>query len=166
MWLIGLGSLRRSCWREGGLMILFLASYLTLGMIVTNPLRSPVVIFFATFAFWKLKYRAGKPARGSLQGADPLKGSHVRLLVPGIYAAAGGPTTQLLNIVRYLDGDRFEPVVVTLSPEPADSMRSSFENLGARVESLLLSRPRGYGASTLARRYRTIGGCRTGSSAA
>jgi glycosyltransferase involved in cell wall biosynthesis len=55
----------------------------------------------------------------------------------------GGPTTQLLNIVRYLDGDRFEPVVVTLSPEPADSMRGSFENLGVRVESMLLSRPRG-----------------------
>ena len=37
-------------------MILFLVSYLTLGMIITNPLRSPSVIAFAAFAFWKLRY--------------------------------------------------------------------------------------------------------------
>jgi glycosyltransferase involved in cell wall biosynthesis len=72
-----------------------------------------------------------------------LKGGHIRLLFLASTLRRGGPTTQLLNIVRYLDGDQFEPVVVTLSPEPADSMRSSFQNLGVRVESLLLSRPRG-----------------------
>ena len=54
-WLIGLRFLRDPLARGGALMILFLASYLTVGMIVTNPLRSPVLIFFATFAFWKLK---------------------------------------------------------------------------------------------------------------
>ena len=81
-----------------------------------------------------------------------MKGSHVRLLFLASTLRRGGPTTQLLNIVRYLDGDRFEPVVVTLSPEPADSMRSSFENLGVRVESLLLSRLRGM----VHRRWRTI----------
>jgi hypothetical protein len=59
-WLIGLRFLRDSLLRGGALMILFLASYVTVGMIVTNPLRSPVLIFFATFAFWKLKTeRAG-----------------------------------------------------------------------------------------------------------
>jgi len=59
-WLIGLRFLRDPLARGGALMILFLASYLTVGMIVTNPLRSPVLIFFATFAFWKLKTeRAG-----------------------------------------------------------------------------------------------------------
>ena len=48
-------TLRDPLARGAALMILFLASYLTVGMIVTNPLRSPVLIFFATFAFWKLK---------------------------------------------------------------------------------------------------------------
>jgi hypothetical protein len=36
-------------------MILFLAIFLTLAMVVSNPARSPVVIAFLVFAFWKLK---------------------------------------------------------------------------------------------------------------
>lgn len=53
-----------------------------------------------------------------------------------------GPTTQLQNILRNLDLDAFDPVVVTLSREPADSMLPAFEAGGARVRSLALSRAR------------------------
>lgn len=53
-----------------------------------------------------------------------------------------GPTSQLLNIVRYLDRGRFDPVVVTLSPEPADSMADRFLELGVPVRSVGMSRLR------------------------
>ncbi|MBT3862551.1 MAG: glycosyltransferase [Chloroflexi bacterium] len=51
-----------------------------------------------------------------------------------------GPTAQLLNLVRYLSASSFRPVVITLSPEPADSLKSEFDALGIQVESLKLSR--------------------------
>lgn len=51
-----------------------------------------------------------------------------------------GPTAQLLNIVRYLDCRQFDPVVVTLSPEPVASMFDSFREAGAMVKSLSMSR--------------------------
>jgi glycosyltransferase involved in cell wall biosynthesis len=53
-----------------------------------------------------------------------------------------GPTVQLFNIVRHLDRGEFDPVVVTLSAEPRDSMLGAFRELGARVESLSLTRTR------------------------
>jgi glycosyltransferase involved in cell wall biosynthesis len=53
-----------------------------------------------------------------------------------------GPTSQLLNIVRYLDPRQFDPVVVTLSPEPAASMLESFSELGVEVKSQSMSRLR------------------------
>lgn len=54
-----------------------------------------------------------------------------------------GPTMQLLNIVRHLDRHQFDPLIATLSIEPADSLQQSFETLGVRVKSLSLSRARG-----------------------
>jgi O-antigen ligase len=57
-WVIGLWSLRKPYLRPGGLIILFLASYLMLGMIITNPLRSPSIISFIVFAFWKFRYES------------------------------------------------------------------------------------------------------------
>lgn len=51
-----------------------------------------------------------------------------------------GPTMQLLNLSRHLDRVRFEPVVVTLSPEPPDSMRGEFDAAAVPVCSLGLSR--------------------------
>jgi hypothetical protein len=52
---IGFWCLRRAQALTGGLMLLFLSFYLALAMVVTNPMRSPVVIAFVVFAFWKLK---------------------------------------------------------------------------------------------------------------
>ena len=55
-----------------------------------------------------------------------------------------GPIIVLANIVKYLDRDKFEPIVLTLSPEPIDSMKEYFENeLNTKVATLGLSRIQG-----------------------
>ena len=51
-----------------------------------------------------------------------------------------GPTAQLLNLLRHLDAGLFDPVVVTLSPEPEDSMLQEFRALGIPVRTLAMSR--------------------------
>jgi glycosyltransferase involved in cell wall biosynthesis len=54
-----------------------------------------------------------------------------------------GPTSVVLDIVRHLDRGRYEPLVVTLSPEPPDSLANHFRAEGVPVESLAHSRARG-----------------------
>jgi len=56
-----------------------------------------------------------------------------------------GPTNQLSYIIKYLDKAKFEPMVLTLSPEPKkDSMKSYFtDTLHVKVETLGLSRVQG-----------------------
>jgi glycosyltransferase involved in cell wall biosynthesis len=56
-----------------------------------------------------------------------------------------GPTNQLSYIIKYFDKSKYEPIVLTLSPEPKeDSMKSYFiDTLGVRVETLGLSRIQG-----------------------
>ena len=51
-----------------------------------------------------------------------------------------GPTQQLFYIIRHLDRAQFEPLVITLSPEPADSLQTRFEEAGIPLQSLGLSR--------------------------
>jgi hypothetical protein len=51
----GLHCLRRARPPAGGLMLLFLALFLALAMVTSNPIRTPIVIAFVIFAFWKLK---------------------------------------------------------------------------------------------------------------
>ncbi|MBE0508707.1 MAG: glycosyltransferase [Marinospirillum sp.] len=51
-----------------------------------------------------------------------------------------GPTSQLFNLIKYLDRSQFEPHLITLSPEPADSRWSDYEALGVQLHSLNLSR--------------------------
>ena len=53
-----------------------------------------------------------------------------------------GPTSQLLNLLRHLDATRFDPVIVTLAPEPGDSMQPAFDALGTPVRTLAMSRLR------------------------
>lgn len=53
------------------------------------------------------------------------------------------PTTQLRYILRGLDRQRYEPFVLTLSPEPSNSALSAIVSLGVEVESLGLSRGEG-----------------------
>lgn len=54
-----------------------------------------------------------------------------------------GPNNQLRSIIRHLDRDCFSPVVITLSPEPIDSVKPLFEQDGVPVFSLNLSRVKG-----------------------
>ncbi|WP_066161420.1 glycosyltransferase family 4 protein [Aliarcobacter skirrowii] len=56
-----------------------------------------------------------------------------------------GPTNQLSYIIKYLDKAKYEPTVLTLSPEPKDdSMKNYFtDTLGVRIETLGLSRLKG-----------------------
>lgn len=54
-----------------------------------------------------------------------------------------GPNSQLRNMIRYLDRNQFNPLVITLSPEPADSVKPLFEQDGIEVRSLNLSRMAG-----------------------
>ncbi len=54
-----------------------------------------------------------------------------------------GPSNQLRNIIRYLDRKQFAPLVITLSPESADSVKPQFEQAGIEVVSLDLSRAAG-----------------------
>ncbi len=51
-----------------------------------------------------------------------------------------GPTNQLFNIIKNLDRSVFEPVLITLSPEPEDSRWQDYESLGIEMHSLNLSR--------------------------
>lgn len=51
-----------------------------------------------------------------------------------------GPTRQLSNIISNIDGDIYDPYIVTLSPEPENSYKKVFEDMGVPVVSLGLSR--------------------------
>lgn len=49
---------------------------------------------------------------------------------------AKGPTNQLFYIIKYLDRSTFEPLVLTLSPEPKDSLKPLFDALAIPVQTL------------------------------
>lgn len=55
----------------------------------------------------------------------------------------GGPTRQLLNLVSRLDRTRFAAKVLTLSPEPQDTLWHEFCHTGWDINSLRLSRLEG-----------------------
>lgn len=55
-----------------------------------------------------------------------------------------GPTNQLSYIIKYLDKSKYTPIVLTLSPEPVDSLKPFFiDQLGVEVFTLGLSRIKG-----------------------
>ena len=56
---------------------------------------------------------------------------------------SSGPVMQLLNIVKYLNRDNFNPIVITLSPEGQNSMQDKFLQAGIPVINLNLSRLEG-----------------------
>ena len=55
-----------------------------------------------------------------------------------------GPTNQLFYIIKNLDRQKFEPIILTLSPEPLNSMWSKFEELNITLSSLNLNRWQGF----------------------
>jgi glycosyltransferase involved in cell wall biosynthesis len=54
-----------------------------------------------------------------------------------------GPTNALYNLIKHIDYSDFEVYILTLSPEPGDSRRKEFLNLGVHLYSLNLSRIKG-----------------------
>ena len=54
-----------------------------------------------------------------------------------------GPTNQLYYMVKYLDRDLFEPHLITLSPEPENSMIKKFQAFACPLYSLNYSRFKG-----------------------
>ncbi len=54
-----------------------------------------------------------------------------------------GPTKQLYYIVKYLDREKFRPFILTLSPEPKNTMWPVFGELNVTLASLNLSRLQG-----------------------
>jgi glycosyltransferase involved in cell wall biosynthesis len=67
----------------------------------------------------------------------------IKLLYIVSTLARSGPTNQLLNIIRNLDKERFDATVITLSPEPQDSLKAKYDELGVDVKTLGLSRIQG-----------------------
>ena len=62
------------------------------------------------------------------------------VLYVGSTLRRAGPVRQLYNLVKYLDGERFAPSILTLSPEPPDSLLEQFGALGVPCRCLGLSR--------------------------
>ncbi len=57
---------------------------------------------------------------------------------------SSGPTNQLSYIIKYLDRAKYTPIILTLSLEPVNSMKSFFtDSLGIEVKTLGLSRMKG-----------------------
>lgn len=54
-----------------------------------------------------------------------------------------GPTNQLYNLIKHLDRKKFNPHLITLSPEPLDSRWRDYEGLGVKLHGLNLSRFQG-----------------------
>jgi hypothetical protein len=54
LWLLGFRALFGDNKQRIGLMALFLAIYLTGSLIVTNPLRSPAIVFMLVYTFWRV----------------------------------------------------------------------------------------------------------------
>ena len=54
-----------------------------------------------------------------------------------------GPTKQLYGLVRHLDKGKFNPLVLTLSPEPVRSSQKLFESISVPIHSLNLTRFQG-----------------------
>lgn len=54
------------------------------------------------------------------------------------------PVNQLFNVIKYLNREEFEPYLITLSPEPADSRWKDYESIGVHLYSLNLSRFKGF----------------------
>jgi glycosyltransferase involved in cell wall biosynthesis len=51
-----------------------------------------------------------------------------------------GPNKEVFDIIKNLNRDKFEPVVLTISQNPKDSMVKNFQEIGVTVKSLSLSR--------------------------
>lgn len=51
-----------------------------------------------------------------------------------------GPVNQIYSLAKFIDRDKFQLIIVTLSEEPINSRYDDFENLGIEIHSLNLTR--------------------------
>lgn len=56
---------------------------------------------------------------------------------------SGGPSNQLSYIIKHLNKDKFEPVIVTISPEKRETARPLFESWGIPIHCLGMGRIEG-----------------------
>ena len=56
LWLIGLRSFFGPASKRLGLMAIFAAMFLSAAMVVSNPFRSPLMIAFIVFTFWRVGF--------------------------------------------------------------------------------------------------------------
>jgi hypothetical protein len=56
LWWIGLRAFFGPASRRLGLLVLFLAIYLSAAMIVSNPMRLPLMITFIVFTLWRIRF--------------------------------------------------------------------------------------------------------------
>ncbi len=64
---------------------------------------------------------------------------HSRLHIAYLVSTLGrsGPTRQLLYLIGHLNQERFRVTLITLSPEPSDSLINEFTHLGVEVRCLM-----------------------------
>lgn len=74
---------------------------------------------------------------------NPVKNEKIRVAYIVSTLARKGPTNQLFYILKYLDRTHFEALIITLSPEPKESLKSEFEKLGVKIVSLNTGRIEG-----------------------
>ncbi len=67
-----------------------------------------------------------------------------RILYTCSTLARSGPTNQLFEILRNIDRQKFEPIILTLSSEPANSRKKDFEALNISIYSLNSKRISGF----------------------
>jgi len=79
----------------------------------------------------------------------------IRIVYPVTFLAREGPTRQLYYLIKYLDREKFEPVILTISPEPGNTMKHMFEELRVPIYSLNLP-PRFGGLVTGPARFRKM----------
>ena len=80
------------------------------------------------------------------QRAHPpgISNSRIRLAYVVSTLRRCGPTNQLLNILRHLDYDNFEISVITLSPEPSDSLIDEVAQFPVKIHPLNLKKLSGF----------------------
>jgi hypothetical protein len=74
LWLLGLRAFFGRASGRRGIVLLFLAIFLTGALVISNPLRSPLMIFFIVFSLWRLQAERGSVLMRSARVAPAAPG--------------------------------------------------------------------------------------------
>jgi glycosyltransferase involved in cell wall biosynthesis len=75
-----------------------------------------------------------------MKGGEILSNKKIKILYVCSTLRQSGPTSQLLSLIKNLDKEKFEALVLTLSPEPENSRKQDYIKSSIVVDSLNLSR--------------------------